>query len=134
MRRESAENPGRLQRAFARVALSLLCAGVFYFVWMSAFILSAGFDSTVVEAILWLLAPVTTAAGFAAGIVVYERLAGASRTGFLAIFVLPLVGCAIGAGVVFWFGPMLIVFGMFAAGTAGVVLREVIVSTGNGED
>jgi hypothetical protein len=31
-----------------------------------------------------------------------------------------------GAAAVFWFGPMLIVFGMFAAGMASLVLREVI--------
>jgi hypothetical protein len=29
---------------------------------------------------------------------------------------------------------MLIVFGTFAAGAASVVLREVVVSAGNGED
>jgi hypothetical protein len=37
-----------------------------------------------------------------------------------------MIGCAIGAAVVYWFGPMLIVFGMFAAGTASVALREVM--------
>jgi hypothetical protein len=44
---------------------------------------------------------------------------------FIHIYRWPLVGCAIGAGVVYWFGPMLVVFGMLAAGTASVVLREV---------
>lgn len=34
-------------------------------------------------------------------------------------------GCAIGGGIVWGFGPMLIVFGMFAIGTLSVVLHEV---------
>ena len=131
MRRKPTENLGRLRRAFARVVLSLFCAGVFYFVWMGAFILSARLDNSVVEAVFWLLAPIATAAGFAAGIVIFDRLTGTSGPGFLSLFVWPLIGCAIGAGIVFWFGPMLIVFGMFAAGTASVVLREVVLNTRN---
>jgi hypothetical protein len=134
MRRKSPENLRRLRRAFARVVLSLFCASVFYFIWMGAFILSARLESSVVEVVIWLLAPVVTATGFAAGIVIFDRLTGTSETGFLSLFVWPLIGCAIGAGIVFWFGPMLIVFGMFAAGTAGVVLREIALSTRNGKD
>jgi Na+/H+-translocating membrane pyrophosphatase len=37
-----------------------------------------------------------------------------------------LAGCAIGAAVVFYFGPMLIVFAMFALGTAGILTKEVV--------
>ncbi len=80
---------------------------------------------TFVKALLRLSAPVTTAAGFALGIALFERLAGHSRTAFLRIFLWPLVGCAIGDGVVYWFGPMLIVFAIFAAGTASIAIREV---------
>lgn len=116
---------GRLRRVLARIACSLLGAGLFYAAWMALFLLTGSPDSPVVEAILWLLAPVMTAAGFALGIALFERLAGQNRTAFLHIFLWPLVGCAIGAGVVYWFGPMLIVFAMFAAGTASIALREV---------
>ena len=84
-------------------------------------------DNKVVETVLWLMAPVATAAGFAAGIVILERVTGKSGTGFRRTLVWPLVGCAIGAGIVYWFGPMLIVFGMFVTGTASVVLREVVI-------
>ena len=48
------------------------------------------------------------------------------KTRFFHILLWPLSGCAVGAGVVYWFGPMLIVFGMFAAGTASVIIREVV--------
>ena len=122
---------GYLWQALARLAFSLLCAGVFHCVWLAAFLLTTKLDSPVVEVILWLLAPVITAAGFAAGIAILERLTGASRTKFSRIFRWPLIGCAIGAGVVYWFGPMLIVFGMFAVGTASVALREVAKFSGN---
>jgi hypothetical protein len=71
------------------------------------------------------MAPATTAAGFALGIALSERLAGQRRTALLRLFLWPLVGCAIGAGVVYWFGPMLTVFAIFAAGTASLALREL---------
>lgn len=85
-------------------------------------------DNAVLEALGWLLGPVVTAAGFTTGIVIYEILSRTRRTGFFRIFPWPLIGCAAGAGAVYWFGPMLIVFGMFVAGTASVALRELIMS------
>lgn len=109
----------------ARIACSLLGAGLFYAAWMVLFLLTSGSASPFLQAILWLLAPVMTAAGFALGVVLLDRLAGHSRIAFLRIFPWPLVGCAVGAGIVYWFGPMLIVFAMFAAGTASIALREV---------
>lgn len=118
-------DPGRLRRILARITCSLLCAGLFYAAWLALFLLVISRASPLVEAILRILTPVATAAGFALGIVLFERLAGQRRTAFLRIFVWPLIGCAIGAGAVYWFGPMLIVFGMFAAGTASIALREV---------
>ena len=117
-------DPRTLWGALGRVAFSLLCAGASYSVWLAAFLLTTKLESSIVEAILFLLAPVLTAAGFTVGILVLERRTGKGRTRFLRIFIWPLIGCAIGAGVVYWFGPMLIVFGMFAAGTVSVALRE----------
>ncbi len=43
---------------------------------------------------------------------------------FLETYKWCLAGCVIGAGIVWVFGPMLIVFGMFAIGTLSVVLHE----------
>ena len=113
-----------------RLGSSLLSAGVFYLAWMAAFLVVTRSDSVAVETALWLLAPVMTAAGFAVGIAVAERLAKKSRTRFLRIYVWPLIGCVIGAAVVYSFGPMLIVFGMFAAGTVSVAAREVMGRSG----
>jgi len=115
-----------LLRALTKIILSLLFAGVFYFAWMASFLLTASLDSAVLEVSLWLLAPVITALGFTVGMFAFERLTKTGNTGFFRLFVWPLIGCAIGAGIVYWFGPMLIVFGMFMTGTAGVALKEVV--------
>ena len=115
-----------LWEAVLRLASSLLGAGVFYTAWMAAFFAATRSGSVIAETVLWLLAPVMTAAGFAVGITVAERLAKRDKSSFIRIYVWPLVGCAIGAGAVYPFGPMLIVFGMFAAGTASVAVREIV--------
>lgn len=112
--------------AFARVTSSLLFSGIFYIGWMAVFIPAFKTGNPVLQTIGWLSAPVVTAAGFAAGIWIAERLIGPRTTRFSRIFTWPFVGCTVGAGAVFWFGPMLIVFGMFLAGTASVVVREVV--------
>lgn len=116
----------RLWRALVRVAFSLLCACIFYSAWMAVFLLTTRLDSPAVETVLWLLAPMITAAGFATGVAVQERWAGTTRPSFLRSFIWPLIGCAVGAGIVYWFGPMLIVFAMLAAGTASIMLREMV--------
>ena len=120
-----------LRGALIRMLSSLLCAGIFYFAWMAAFLLVVQLGLAMLEAVLWLLAPVMTAAGFAVGMALLERLTRTARTKFVRVFVWPLIGCMIGAGVVYWFGPMLIVFGMFAAGTVSMVLREVVEFSGS---
>lgn len=114
-------------RVSVRIFLSALSAGIFYSAWMAAFLLVKKLDITLAEYLLWALAPVFTAAGFAAGILVLDRITGTGTARFLPIFIWPLVGCAVGALVVYWFGPMLIVFGMFVCGSLAIVLREMAV-------
>ncbi len=104
---------------------SVVGAGISYFIWLAACLSFMELRNPLVDALGWLSAPVVTAAGFAIGILIFERLAETDKTGFFGIFIWPLIGCTIGAGAVYWFGPMLIVFGMFVAGTLTVVLREV---------
>jgi hypothetical protein len=117
-----------LRRLVAKVALSLIFGGIFFVVWVGYFIQISHLNNAAWKAIGWIIGPVITAAGFATGIVIHEILSRARRTGFFRIFPWPLIGCAAGAGAVYWFGPMLIVFGMFVAGTASVALREFILS------
>ena len=111
-----------------RIILSVLCAGITYFLWLGLFLLAMDAIGPLVRSIFWLAAPVVTALGFAIGIFVHERVTGVRRERFTLILVWPLSGCAIGAAAIYWRGPMMIVFGMFAAGTASVILREIALS------
>jgi len=118
-----------LSRVLIRVILSVIFAGIFYTCWLVVAIpvTKLGIDSLILKAILWLSAPVVTALGFTTGVFIFELFPGTGgRDKFLNIFKWSLISCAIGAGCVVWFGPMLIVFGMFLVGTASVALREII--------
>jgi hypothetical protein len=108
------------------MVVSLAFAGITYFVWMGLFILMADSIGSLLRGILWFAAPVATAVGFATGIFVHDNATGARKDSFHSVLVWPLLGCAIGAVAIYWRGPMLSVFGMFAAGTASVVLRELV--------
>lgn len=115
-----------LWRAKLRVVFSVLCAGIAYSLWMGAFLLSEDFSGPVAKGLLWIMAPVATGLGFGAGVAIHERITRVSRGSLPRTLIWPLAGCAVGALAVYWYGPMLIVFGMFAAGTCGVALREVV--------
>src|SRR4030042_4823991 len=112
-----------------RVILSVVFAGIFYTGWMGVSIpvLQLGISSIVLTTIIWVTAPIVTATGFATGIVIFELFTGTDKKSkFLNIFKWSLAGCAIGAGSFVWFGPMLIVSGVFLVGTAGIVIREIV--------
>ena len=114
---------------FVRVILSVVFAGIFYIGWLAVAILALKSENagTVLKAIIWLTAPLITAFGFATGVLIFELFPGTGeKSKFLNIFKWSLIGCAIGAGSVVWFGPMLIVFGMFLIGTASIALREIV--------
>jgi len=109
-----------------RIALSVIFAGIFYTGWMAVAIpiTKSGFGGLAVQAIMWILAPIVTGLGFAAGLKVFELLPSTNKTSFWEIYKWSLAGCAIGCVIVWAFGPMLIVFGMFVIGTLSVVLHE----------
>ncbi len=109
-----------------RVAFSLVGAGIFQLAWLAFCIPAFKMDSLALKVIGWTSGPIIVGAGFATGVWVSERLGKARRTPFLNTFAWTLIACSIGAGAVFWYGPMLIVFGMFVAGTTSVVVREVV--------
>jgi hypothetical protein len=104
----------------------MLGGAIAYLSWMAGFLLLRGFDAPVVETIFWLAAPVITAAGFAAGATAKEPREGDKGTKFLQVLPWSLIGCVVGAGAVYSFGPMLIVFGMLSVGTASIILRELL--------
>jgi len=118
----------RLPGVLGRVALSVIFAGIFYTGWLIIAIPASksGFGGMAVQTVIWILAPILTGLGFATGQKIFELLPAADKTCFWETYMWCLAGCVIGAGIVWPFGPMLIVFGMFVTGTISVVLHEVV--------
>ncbi len=108
----------------ARIGASLVGAGVLFCGWLALFLLLAKDGNSATRAVLWLSAPVATAFGFAAGQLVGDHVTVRPRGNFTRSFLVLLVACSAGAISVFWFGPMLIVFSMFAAGGVCIVFWE----------
>ena len=113
-------------RKLARGITALAAGALSYIGWLVIFLLTTGWESAIWDLLVWLLAPVVTGAGCAAGLALGERLTGRKRTPFWKLLLWPLLGCAVGAAVVYPFGPMLIVFGMLAAGAGAGLLRELV--------
>jgi hypothetical protein len=114
-----------LLKPLALVAVSILVAGVFHIGWLAAFIPAAKSGIVALKILGWILAPIITALGYAAGLLMGERMLTARKTDFLRILVWPLVGCSLGAVALCSVGPMWIGIGTCVGGTASVVLREV---------
>ena len=114
-----------LWQAALRVLSSLLVGVFFYIIWLGVFLLVSPVEG-IIEIVLWLAAPLITGAGFAAGTLIFNRLAKAGGDSFIQALVWSLVGCILGAAIVYPFGPMLIVFSMLASGTLSVAAREVV--------
>lgn len=112
-------------KRFSRVLVSTFFGGIFYSIWLAVYLLLSP-EGGLVETILWLAAPVITAIGFALGIIVFDHLGKLPNTPFLRLLSWSLLGCIIGAVVVYWFGPMLIVFSMLVSGTLSMAVREVL--------
>ncbi|MDO8886642.1 hypothetical protein [Candidatus Oleimmundimicrobium sp.] len=119
-------NPKTPFKIFLKVFMSLFFGGIFYADWLVAFLLFLKADSSFLEIIGWLLAPVVTALGFTVGIKLFDFLAKEKKEKFFHIYKWPLVGCVVGAGIVYWFGPMLIVFSMLVFGAISIFIREVL--------
>ena len=111
---------------FVRVIISVAFAGIFYVGWLAVAIVVLKSGPLLAKALCWLSAPVVTAAGFASGLALFELLPGTRKSRLRYIVLWPLAGCAIGAAVVFFFGPMLIVFSMFALGAASILTKEIV--------
>lgn len=117
----------KLLRIFLRIVLAVLFAGIFYIGWMAAAIPALKSDlSTTIKAVCWIAAPFVTGLGFAAGHKIAELFQAADKSHFGKLCVWYIAGCATGGGIVYPFGPMLIVFGMFAAGTLSVIVHEIV--------
>ena len=74
----------RFAGILGRVALSVIFAGIFYTGWMAVAIpiTKSGFGELVVQAVMWILAPIVTGLGFAVGLKIFELLSSSYKTGF----------------------------------------------------
>jgi hypothetical protein len=114
-------------KLFVKLGLSVLGAGLSYIGWLAYSVpVLKGEAQLLLKAACWLSAPLLTGLGFALPIVIFERLVGDAKEGLFRTLLWPVAACAVGAAVVFPFGPMLIVFSMFMAGTGAVVFRDVL--------
>ena len=116
----------RILLALLRIAVSTAFSGLFYIGWMVVTISAFNSGCCILNKILlWIIAPFTVALGFTVGILLVDLIFRQQKTKFWLVYRYPLAGCIIGALVVVFFGPMLIVFGMFALGGISVIIREV---------
>jgi hypothetical protein len=113
------------RRIILITAISFWGGGIFYALWLVVFLVLFKIDGAIVQMLLWLLSPLVTALGFTLAVLVTNRILKEKKTSFLSIYFWPFAGCFLGAILVYWYGPMLIVFSMLAAGTLSVFLREV---------
>jgi hypothetical protein len=93
---------------------------------MVLFLVSTPYHSRFSRGLLWIVAPVITALGFFAGAALFNRFRRLPRLPLSRLYFYPLLGCSIGAAVVFPFGPMLIVLGMCLLGSLSMLLFEFV--------
>lgn len=115
----------QVTKSLISVATSLMFAGLFYSVWLAAFLLTVQANSILVEGIGWLTMPVATALGFTTGFVLFKRMVDKEFKGFFCFFLWFWGWCVLGAVIVYWIGPMVVVFNMFLFGIVGTVVKEV---------
>ena len=116
----------RVLLALSRIAASTAFSGLFYIGWLAIAIPVLTSECCILNKILlWIIAPFTVALGFTVGVLLVDLILRQQKTKFWDVYKYPLTGCIIGAIIVVFFGPMLIVFGMFALGGLSVIFREV---------
>jgi hypothetical protein len=91
---------------------------------MALFLVCYAYLSPLFRGLLWIPAPIITGLGFFAGAALFIRLRRLPHPPLLHLYLYPLIGCSIGAAVVFPFGPMLIVFSMCLLGSLSMLLFE----------
>ena len=112
-------------RSIVRVFASLFSGGLLYVAWLVVFLWIDPQDGAL-EVLLWISAPLVTGIGFGLGVYFFNKACREDQGGFLRITTWSLTGCTLGALAVYWFGPMLIVFSMLAAGTLSIMAREIL--------
>jgi hypothetical protein len=113
-----------LRVSVPRFVVSVLFGAAFYVAWMALFLVCHAYCSPLFRGLLWILAPIITGLGFFAGSALFIHFCRLPHPPLLRLYLYPLIGCSIGAAVVFPFGPMLIVFGICLFGSISMLLFE----------
>jgi hypothetical protein len=108
-----------------RVAASLLGGIAMNVLWLVAVLTSMPRPASPIPLAVMMTVPAATAIGFGVGTLVAERGMRCRETTIAQAFLWPLVGCTVGAVLVYPFVPMLIGTGTLAVGTGAVVAREL---------
>lgn len=109
---------------FIRVAMGVLAGGIGYVLWLILFLLLTPTDTW--RTVMWGLAPVVTAIGYAVGGYMGEDVTQVRRSPWWVLLLWPLIGCGVGAALVFRRGPSALILGVFGAGTLSMVIREIV--------
>ncbi len=112
--------------SLVRAVAASIGAVLFYCAWLALVLSVVPRSAFPLPLAPVLTAAVTTAAGFWLGTLLGDRLTRRPLTGKLQACLWPLAGCLVGALVVYPFGAMLTVFGMFGVGATAVVAHEVL--------
>jgi hypothetical protein len=120
----------RVRQQWRPIAGALLGGIIVYLTWLAAFLGMNALGQTDAQGALWVLSPIVTGIGFAAGYTLMKRKAGYAETRMRHVLPWPVAGCAIGAAAVYWFGQMLIVFAMLLVGAGSICLMEGVAEYG----
>lgn len=135
MRKVHGTNVDWIWHSAVRVTSAVVVGAVFHAAWVASFIFIASQGASgIVRAMLWLTAPVVTAAGFGFGLTLAQRRDPESRIGFTRAFVTALSGCTIGALVMSPIGPMFVGLGVLSGGALAVVMWTVSGRAGIGQE
>ena len=108
---------GGLRRWAVRLAVVLVLGVALHVAWVILSILAASLGaSSFARGALWLAGPIITAAGYAIGLTIPVRGAAAINRRFSQLFLVVLVGCAVGGLLGRPVGPMFAGLGMLSAG------------------
>jgi hypothetical protein len=117
-----------MRRCAIRLAIAAVLGGMLHVVWVTLVILGGSLGASgIVRGALWLAGPIMTAAGYAAGLAIRVRGAPTVERRFSHVFVVVLIGCAVGAIVGRPIGPMFFGLGVLAAGgltALALVIRD----------
>jgi len=113
-----------MKGTLVRLVFAVVGGGLLYAAWLVVVLGTMSQPPEPRPFLVMLTAPIVTALGFALGTVLGERITRGYRVRLSRAIRWPLVGCMVGALLVYPFGPMLIVFGMFGLGIVAVATRE----------